>query len=123
MSLKIDFDAADDDKPDLFHSHGYAKIAYGPYIGSASSVPGGGRAGEGEIGAVGTYHYADVSYRHKRDSAGNKDTSSTDDSSRYKLKVEERPDKDKAAYSHRDPAELPVHTFREPPGRSYNPYA
>jgi hypothetical protein len=88
-------------------------------------VPGGGRAGARGIGAVGTYRYADVSHRHKRDSAGDEKTPTADQgNSRYKLQVNERPDKGEgAAFSHRDPsAAPPIHTFREPPGRSYNPY-
>jgi hypothetical protein len=118
----VDFDKAEPE--DIFHSHGYAKIAYGQNLGSASSVPGGGRAGAKDIGAVGTYHYASVSQRQADDPAQNKETPPTDtDSSRHKLQVKERPDKGEgAAFSHRDPSESPMHTFREPPGRSYNPY-
>lgn len=119
MKLGINFDA---ERDDVFHSHGYAKIAYGANLGSASPKPGGGRAGEGDIGAVGAYHYADVSHRHKRDPANKKGSSPDKGGSRHTLQVKEREGEGKAAFSHRDPSSSPTRTFREPPGRSFNPY-
>ena len=121
MKLGHDFSAEPDD---VFHSHGYAKVAYGSNLGSASSTPGGGRAGSGGIGAVGTYRYADVSHRHKRDPAMKKLSSKDDGGSRYTLHVNEREKEGNgAAFSHRDPSQVTNRTFREPPGRSFNPYS
>ncbi len=122
MKLGINFEAEPDD---IFHSHGYAKVAYGSNLGSASSVPGGGRAGSGDIGAVGAYHYADVSHRHKRDPAARKASLSSKGKGtlRDKLQVKEREGDGKgAAFSHRDPSASTIRSFREPPGRPYNPY-
>ena len=127
MKLGINFDA---ERDDVFHSHGYAKIAYGPNLGSASPKPGGGRAGEGGIGAVGTYRYAGVPNRRgndptlkepvKEDPAAEPEPAD----SRRKLQVKEREsEKNGAAFSHRNLSETPARAFREPPGRSYNPYS
>jgi hypothetical protein len=120
MKLGINFDA---ERDDVFHSHGYAKIAYGPNLGSASPKPGGGRAGEGDIGAVGTYRYAGVPNRRSDDPTTKEAPAAEPANSRRTLHVKERAGKDKAAFSHRDPSEAPAsRTFSEPPGRSYNPY-
>ena len=122
MNLGIDFDAQNDD---VFHSHGFAKAAYGSNLGSTSPAPAGGRAGTGgSVGAVGAYHYADVSHRHKRESILSRSSSEGDDSTRRTLRVNERDGKNNgAAFSHRDLSIPPVRVYREPPGRSYNPYS
>ena len=114
----------DDESDDIFHSHGFAKIAYGSNFGSASPVPGGGRAGTGGIGAVGTYRYADVSHRHKREAAYGRALQTDGTGPRRTLHVKERADGGEgAAFTRRDPSASAIRTFREPPGRTYNPYA
>lgn len=123
MKLGIDFDA---ERDDVFHSHGYAKIAYGPNLGSASPVPGGGRAGSGDM--VGTYRNAGVPNRRGNDPTLNDPPkeappADTDNNPRSKLQVKSREGDEKgAAFSHRDLSTAPIRAFREPPGRSYNPY-